>query len=39
MIIGNIANNQCLTFAFNNGLINRASSMKYLDFVLDNNLP
>ena len=38
MIIGNVANNQCLTFVFNNGLIKRVSSVKYLDFVLDDKL-
>ena len=38
MIIGNVANNHYLTLAFNNNLINRVSSMKYLDFVVDDKL-
>ena len=38
MIIGNVANNLCLTLAFNNDLINRVSSVKYLGFVLDDIL-
>ena len=35
MIIGNVVDNQCLTLAFNNGLINKVSSAKFLGFVLD----
>ena len=38
MIIGNVANNQCLTLAFNNSLINTVASVKYLGFVLDDKL-
>ena len=38
VIIGNVANNQCLTLAFNNGLINRVSPVKYLGFVSDDKL-
>ena len=38
MLIGNVANNQCLTLAFYNGLINRVSSVKYFGFVLGDKL-
>ena len=35
MIIGYVANNQYLTLNFNNGIINRVSSMKYLGVIID----
>ena len=38
MIIGKVTNNQCLTLTFNNGLINKVSSVRYLGFVLDDKL-
>ena len=40
MIIGNynVANNQCLTLAFNNDLINTVSSVKFLGLLLNDNL-
>ena len=38
MIMGNVTNNLCLTHVFNNGLINRLSSVKYFGFVLNHKL-
>ena len=38
MIIGHVANNQYLTFNFNNSIINRVTSVKYLGVIIDNKL-